>query len=436
MICCKVKDDENVTDTDSNANVHDDTDAPLPDNNTCVELVTVTAKPGLVGEMSNNANLSVVVDDGLENLHRSGRIMERFADFLLIPWVKAFIIVVFVEFFAICLWSATRLTVGFDFRSTLPSDSYVIDFYDAATAYTNRQGPTPFIYFRNADQSDPEIQSQMISYVNDIVAIDAISSPPFRFWLREYQEYADAHNFTHNSPEDVPFIDRLYQFLDESDYDYWNDLVFDETGQHLLMSRTRVNMDNVDSTVLKTGLDALYQQRKVSTAQPINQQGSSWAFFTYDDIYLLWEFLYITPVQLRNSTIMGLMTVCFMSLLFMPHWTGILFVMPLVAIIYVDLLGFIQWFGVDVNGVTYVSLLMAIGLLVDYMMHITLRYYETPVSSSRDAKVKDVIRTMGASVLLGGLSTFIGIIPLVFSSSDIIYIFVVTFSGVVFLGKW
>jgi Niemann-Pick C1 protein len=120
----------------------------------------------------------------------------------------------------------------------------------------------------------------------------------------------------------------------------------------------------------------------------------------------------------------------------MPHWTGILFVAPMVAIIYVDLLGFIQWFGIDVNGVTYVSLMMAIGLLVDYMMHVTLRYYETPVSSSRDAKVKDVLRTMGASVVLGGLSTFVGIIPLMFSASDIIYIFVVTFSGVVFLGKW
>ena len=120
----------------------------------------------------------------------------------------------------------------------------------------------------------------------------------------------------------------------------------------------------------------------------------------------------------------------------MPHWTGILFVAPMVAVIYIDLMGFIQLFGIDVNGVTYVSLLMAIGLLVDYMMHVTLRYYETPESASRDAKVKDVLRTIGASVMLGGLSTFLGIVPLMFSASDIIFTFVVTFSGVVFLGRW
>lgn len=69
-------------------------------------------------------------------------------------------------------------------------------------------------------------------------------------------------------------------------------------------------------------------------------------------------------------------------------------------------------------------------------MHVVLRFYESAEMSSRDARVKDVLKTMGASVLLGGLSTFLGVLPLMFSTSDIIFTFVATFFGVVFLGEF
>lgn len=48
--------------------------------------------------------------------------------------------------------------------------------------------------------------------------------------------------------------------------------------------------------------------------------------------------------------------------------------------------------------------------------------YESPETASRAAKAKEVLSIMGASVLLGGLSTFLGVIPLMLSSSNIIFI--------------
>ena len=88
---------------------------------------------------------------------------------------------------------------------------------------------------------------------------------------------------------------------------------------------------------------------------------------------------------------------------------------------------------VFVHAVTYVALVMSIGLLVDHVMHIALRYYDS-TESGREAKTKDVIRTMGTSVLLGGVSTFLGVLPLVISSSDVVHTIFVTFIGIVVLG--
>jgi uncharacterized membrane protein YdfJ with MMPL/SSD domain len=75
---------------------------------------------------------------------------------------------------------------------------------------------------------------------------------------------------------------------------------------------------------------------------------------------------------------------------------------------------------------------MSIGLLVDYLLHVLFRYYEVP--GNRHDKTIELLRTMGASILLGGTTTFLGIIPLLFSVSDVFATVFYTFLGIVVLG--
>lgn len=49
-------------------------------------------------------------------------------------------------------------------------------------------------------------------------------------------------------------------------------------------------------------------------------------------------------------------------------------------------------------------------------MHVLLRYYESP--GNRKEKTKEALETMGVSILLGGLSTFLGTLPLAISASS------------------
>ena len=76
---------------------------------------------------------------------------------------------------------------------------------------------------------------------------------------------------------------------------------------------------------------------------------------------------------------------------------------------------------------------MSIGLLVDFNMHILLRYYEAPCCT-RDDKVKDALQTMGSSVMIGGFSTLLGVLPLIFSSSELMATLFYGFVGMVVLG--
>jgi len=97
------------------------------------------------------------------------------------------------------------------------------------------------------------------------------------------------------------------------------------------------------------------------------------------------------------------------------------------------LIGFLHLCGVVLNGMSYYCIAMSIGLLVDFNMHILLRYFESPLPT-RQEKVMDSLCSMGSSVALGGLSTFLGVVPLIFSTSDIMMILFYSFWGMVLLG--
>merc|ERR1719354_577677 len=71
--------------------------------------------------------------------------------------------------------------------------------------------------------------------------------------------------------------------------------------------------------------------------------------------------------------------------------------------------------------------------MVDFIMHILLRYYESK-QVTREEKVKDTLQVMGTSILIGAISTFLGVIPLALSSSNIFSTIFLTFMGLVLLG--
>merc|ERR1712150_9489 len=137
--------------------------------------------------------------------------------------------------------------------------------------------------------------------------------------------------------------------------------------------------------------------------------------------------------ELFQTAITGIVTVSLIALLFIPHFSAVLFIFPLITILYVDMLGVLQLAGSAINAVSYISLTMSIGLLVDFLMHILLRYYETN-DLERKEKVKRTLKTMGSSVLIGATSTFVGVVPLAFSQSEIFSTIFVTFLGLVTLG--
>ena len=358
--------------------------------------------------------------------------MVRYAKFLMNPIVKVVVLVSFVALAIVCSFSASNLTQEFEFSDVMPDDSYVTDFLDSLDEYTARSTVAPYAYFRFVDQSREDIQQQMEDYVNDLVTIDAIEEQPEFFWLRDFKTFVAQDESGTLSTLDFP--QQLDAFLSDLVYFdlYADHIVRNETSGHIIASRVELQMDNVNIEDVNDQIDTLKDQRSVTSRQPINAGQSDWRFFSYDGIYDIWEFYAVSVDELILTTVLGVVAVTAVALVFVPHWTGALFVLPMICLLYIDLLGVMQWAGVHVNAVSYIALVMSIGLLVDFILHVLLRYYE--LSGNREEKVAEMLRTMGASVLIGGISTFMGTLPLAFSTSTIFYTIFIAFVGLVTLG--
>ena len=130
-------------------------------------------------------------------------------------------------------------------------------------------------------------------------------------------------------------------------------------------------------------------------------------------------------------------------------------VVIVLSIMLVDLFlfGYLYVLGLRFNAVTVVNLVMAVGLSIDYSLHIAHSALErhTPTNadgaggadgsvsgsaSGREGQVQSALRNVGPAVLAGGLTTFMGILTLAFSTSFIFQMFFKLMLGTVIFGQY
>ena len=107
-----------------------------------------------------------------------------------------------------CRWSATQLTQYFEFTQVIPHNSYIHTFWDSWEYLYSANGEPVGVYFRDVDFSDPEIQSQMKSYIRELADSPHVGAYPERFWLEDMETYVNTFGL-----QSLSFEEQLDRFL-------------------------------------------------------------------------------------------------------------------------------------------------------------------------------------------------------------------------------
>lgn len=397
------------------------------------------AGPSAISALERQPSVSGIYHHHIPAEPASGmdRWMRRYADFLLTRPVKIFVLIGFVALTVGLSFSATNFRQEFNIYEILRSDSYLAAYFRNLNSYADTGFGLAKAYFRNVDHSDPDVREQMQQYVDEMVGIDAITRQPPYFWLNHFNEFLTYDDrlldLTFNQQMDI------FLSIDHFKTLYGDHIVRDEESGDIITSRVQIFLDNIDVGSVINQIQVFTDQLAVTESQPINaeehlMEGFGYNFFLNDEELLYsYELYSVFAPELTSSSILGVLVVSLVTFLFLPHWSATLFLTPIISILLIELIGFLAMCGVPLNAISYFALVMSIGLLVDFNMHILMRYYESPCTT-RDDKVKDALSTMGSSVVIGGFSTWLGVCPLLFSSSSLMKSLFFAFWGMVILG--
>ena len=112
----------------------------------------------------------------------------------------------------------------------------------------------------------------------------------------------------------------------------------------------------------------------------------------------------------------------------------VLIVIIVLALVFMDLIGNIILWGLDLNSISMINLVMAVGLVIDYSMHMAHNFSLQNSALPRKKRAELAVREMGQPIFLGVCTTFLAILPLGFSSSQAFRVFFKMFFGIVLAG--
>jgi len=158
--------------------------------------------------------------------------------------------------------------------------------------------------------------------------------------------------------------------------------------------------------------------------------GSSFPFMF---MYLYYEQYAIIVREALTNLALALVAVFIICLVVIANVQCAILVMLCVVLVDIDILGLMYVWGLSIDSVSIINLVLAIGLAVDYSAHIAHAFMTTP--GTRQERADKAIEEMGTAVIHGAFSTFLAVLVLSTSQSYIFRSFFKQFFGICLFGS-
>ena len=287
--------------------------------------------------------------------------------------------------------------------------------------------------------------------------------PPVYSWYKDFQKFMDPYykdkcNKNLDVLKTQPLAYQVREFLKIKTDDpcckedgmcgepYLNDLAFNDKGeieasrfrfQHIPLVNQSVYVNAVLQTnaVARTYRDNFTLMEGRNKTQNFVLNGKTVdinTVFPYSLFYVYYDqYLFIRGISVQNLLI-GFATI-FLAVQLVMNLKGaaltVLFcfscVLHLIGVLY--LLNFIPDYTVELNAISVVNIVVALGLSVEFCAHIIIFYMKSPKSNSLTPNVDHIkysLKNVGVSVLVGIMTTkVIGVFVLLFAPSKVFQIY-------------
>lgn len=352
------------------------------------------------------------------------------------------VVTAFTALTAVMAWGSSQLDVADTSKSFIPSGSYLLDVENARDEYF---GGLPYEFEVvtgvnvNYFLSQPELAA-----VKDNLSGEEDSSPyiaepqegaTFECWYDTFQAWAVSTQGAAADPEgfltnESQFYSLLSEFLASSPEGRpFNGSVVWADSSHTSIVASKIQSQY--STVIN--YDAFKQVNALDDTQTlVRNDMSALDAYPWSYSYLEWEVFRVIYVELFKGVGVTLVAVVFIILVLISQPITALLVSLQVILTIIDLLGAMYFWGIPIDTVAVIFVVLAVGLSVDYAAHIGHTFQLK--KGTRDERVCSALADIGPAVINGALSTFLATVTLAFSQSTVFQIMFKQFFCTVIFG--
>jgi len=155
--------------------------------------------------------------------------------------------------------------------------------------------------------------------------------------------------------------------------------------------------------------------------------------FSHAKIYAAWETDEIIGFELWRNIGLAMAAVAVITLLLLQDVRLCCMVLLSVTLTVTDIVGFLHFWDITIDIISCVNIVLAIGLCVDYSVHIGHAYLVSE-SGDRKERARQAVSSIGPAVFNGGFTTFLALVLLGASSSHVFQSFFKVFVLTVLFG--
>ncbi|XP_015710907.1 NPC intracellular cholesterol transporter 1 [Coturnix japonica] len=399
-----------------------------------------------------------------------------YSPYLLKDWMRPIVIALFVGVLSFSTAVIHNVEIGLDQSLSMPDDSYVVNYFQQFSKYMHTGPPVYFVLEEGHNYTSLEGQNmvcggtgcnndslvQQVFNAAEISSYTRIGYAPSSWiddyfdWVKPQSSCCRVYNTTgqfcnasvtdpsctrcrpltqegKQRPQGEDFMTFLPMFLSDNPnpkcgkgghaaYGSAVDLINNGTDVGATYFMTY-------HTVLKKSSDYIDSMKKArdiaaNITETMGIKEKNYRVFAYSVFYVFYEqYLTIVNDAIFNLCVsLGSIFLVTALLLGFEVWAAVV-VTVTIAMIIVNMFGVMWLWGISLNAVSLVNLVMSCGIAVEFCSHVT-RAFTVSTKGSRVERAEEALSHMGSSVFSGiTLTKFGGIVVLAFSKSQIFKIF-------------
>eukprot|EP00241_Pyramimonas_parkeae_P004525 CAMPEP_0114239316 /NCGR_PEP_ID=MMETSP0058-20121206/8394_1 /TAXON_ID=36894 /ORGANISM="Pyramimonas parkeae, CCMP726" /LENGTH=882 /DNA_ID=CAMNT_0001351487 /DNA_START=50 /DNA_END=2698 /DNA_ORIENTATION=- len=327
--------------------------------------------------------------------------------------VKLAILGFFAVLGAVGLYGSIKIKTQADINDFIPEGSYVRDFLAAQDKYFDSVGDQVYIFItEDFEYEKSENWPKLTSLFDAFTDASSINGDTTFFW---FVDFSEKYNVSAGYNESNFYAD-LDEFLVKDGGNFKGDIKFVNgrtdkiassrmVGNHNKVTRSDdhvKNMDNLRSVVSKSELknDAI----------------------AYTGQYLQYEQYKVIGMEAARNLGLCMMAICIVVFLLIVNPVASSLVVFSVGLVVMNVVGYMYFWGLNIDNVTIIMLVLALGLSVDYSAHLGHAFMHK--QGTNDDRMVAAMGDMGVAVFNGAMSTFMAVIVLGGSKS---YVFITFF---------